>query len=378
MFSNQASDVSLDAPCRALSAVTADKVESRFIAGSCSLREPNHLHVMRFHSEVNELSVDATIDMDRPIAEICCSPTDKQLLITVGEQSSSAKLHRLPLSVFEQGYDPDEQGPATPVEMEMIGDLIPGGSDIAKVVWRDSSDDLTPSSGNVLTLDRSGRLSLFDITTLDIVRQAETKKSFYPPSLAFDPHSNGHALAVSTGTTVEILDWRVDTSVPTGTVDSFLAHRSAVTDLDYNPNKPYVLATAGADALVKFWDLRAAQQPLLVARGGHAHWVTRVAYNPFHDQLVLSTSTDSVVNLWRVSTISSAPLLMDNEEQEDVDDDVDGPASPNVRVARYEHGDAVYAAAWGAADAWIYLTLGYDGKAVVHHVPSQEKYKILL
>jgi hypothetical protein len=53
-------------------------------------------------------------------------------------------------------------------------------------------------------------------------------------------------------------------------------------------------------------------------------------------------------------------------------------AAPNVRVSRYEHGDAVYWAAWGAADAWIYMTLSYDGKAVLDHVPSKEKYKILL
>jgi hypothetical protein len=33
---------------------------------------------------------------------------------------------------------------------------------------------------------------------------------------------------------------------------------------------------------------------------------------------------------------------------------------------------------WSAADAWLYLTLGYDGNVVLHHVPSKEKYKILL
>ena len=145
-----------------------------------------------------------------------------------------------------------------------------------------------------------------------------------------------------------------------------------MTDLDYNPNKPYVLATAGQDGTAKFWDLRQAKQPVLTASGGHSHWLSRVRYNPFHDQLVLTTGTDCVSNLWRLSTISSAPLL------QDTDAGSSETAAPNVRVARHEHGDSVYAAAWGAADAWIYMTVSFDGKAVLSHVPSKEKYKILL
>jgi hypothetical protein len=60
------------------------------------------------------------------------------------------------------------------------------------------------------------------------------------------------------------------------------------------------------------------------------------------------------------------------------DENMSEISAPNVRVERYDHGEAVYGASWSAADAWIYMTLGYDGKAVLHHVPSKEKYKILL
>jgi EARP and GARP complex-interacting protein 1 len=167
----------------------------------------------------------------------------------------------------------------------------------------------------------------------------------------------------------------------------------------------------------QFFDLRSAKRPILVGRGGHSHWAWSVKYNPFHDQLVLSTGTDSVVNLWRVSTISSAPLLTLDDDDDDNrygDDndlggggggnrygggattsfsssgpyDPDGPSSlslesssaPNVRVTRYDHGgDPVYSSAWGsAADAWIYATVSYDGMVALNHVPSKEKYKILL
>ena len=104
----------------------------------------------------------------------------------------------------------------------------------------------------------------------------------------------------------------------------------------------------------------------MTARGGHSHWISALRYNPFHDQLVVTVGTDCVASLWRWSTVSSAPLVDDSSE------------TANVCVVRHEHGESCYAAAWGAADAWIYLTVGYDGKVVLQHVPSKEKYKILL
>ena len=112
----------------------------------------------------------------------------------------------------------------------------------------------------------------------------------------------------------------------------------------------------------------------MTTRGGHSHYATRVQYNPFHDQLVLSTGTDAVVNLWRMSTISSAPLLPSGDGSSNKSE----TSAPNVRVARHEQGDSVYGAVWGAADAWMYMTVSYDGKVALHHVPSKEKYKILL
>ncbi len=49
------------------------------------------------------------------------------------------------------------------------------------------------------------------------------------------------------------------------------AHRFAVRDLDYNPNKPFCLATCGEDRLIKFWDLRRPNAPVKTVVG-HEHW----------------------------------------------------------------------------------------------------------
>ena len=47
--------------------------------------------------------------------------------------------------------------------------------------------------------------------------------------------------------------------------------------------------------------------------------VTSVAFNPFHDQLLVSGGSDGRAALWRVSSISSAPLLELGDEDIDPD-----------------------------------------------------------
>ena len=406
MFSSQSAELSLNAPCRALAAVPAsdDSMESRFLLGSCSSpadTDNNHLHVVRFHAEVNELGVDAKILHETgPVSVICPSPHDPSAVLTAAEGSSSATLWKIPRSIMTQNeglqYDPEEDDAldvASLATMEEVLTLTPsgGGSRIVDMVWRDASEDLSSSSnpGQVLTMDQQGQLIQWDVTsgvaasirTVPSSSGSSTNNDNFRagllPAVAWDPHANGDAVAVTNKNRVSILDWRVDTSIPLGMVESFACHKcgGGVTDLDYNPNKPYVLATSGQDGLLKFWDLRSARRPLLVARGGHSHWAWKVQYNPFHDQLVLSAGTDAVANLWRLSTISSAPILtmMDGDGGSSAE-----MPGPNVRVARHEHGDSIYQARWSAADAWVYMVVSYDGKAVLNHVPSTEKYKILL
>jgi len=151
----------------------------------------------------------------------------------------------------------------------------------------------------------------------------------------------------------------------------------------------------------------------------HTHWVRTSKYNPFHDQLVLSAGSDAAVDLWRISSISSAPLLeMDgdddddddnsdnsnsnsnsnnsNSDDDDNDNDNSSPKSTNRKrnsrnrhasetaldtlITRFDeaHEESVYSVAWSVAEAWTFASLSYDGRMVVNTVPSAEKYKILL
>lgn len=61
---------------------------------------------------------------------------------------------------------------------------------------------------------------------------------------------------------------RIHHSVTTTIAD---AHRYAVRDVDYNPNKPFCIVTCGEDRLIKFWDLRSLDAPIK-SMVGHDHW----------------------------------------------------------------------------------------------------------
>jgi WD40 repeat protein len=127
---------------------------------------------------------------------------------------------------------------------------------------------------------------------------------------AWDPH---HSRELATADAGNVKGWDLRTMKTTHTIDG--AHAHHIRDIDYNPNRTYVVVTSGDDCKIRFWDLRkgGAAGPLKTLTG-HTHWVWSSKFNRFHDQLVLSSGSDNVVNLWRVSSISSAPLLeMDGE-----------------------------------------------------------------
>ena len=92
MFSNQPSEVILEPACRVVQAVQGDRIENRWLVGSSRVRQDNHLYVLRYHSEVNELGVDATLFHDTgPIQCMATSPTDPTKFLTAAERSSTRR-----------------------------------------------------------------------------------------------------------------------------------------------------------------------------------------------------------------------------------------------------------------------------------------------
>ena len=47
------------------------------------------------------------------------------------------------------------------------------------------------------------------------------------------------------------------------------------------------------------WDLRKAASPV-VRVSNHSHWVWQARFNPYHEALIVTSSSDSLVQLWHL------------------------------------------------------------------------------
>lgn len=243
---------------------------------------------------------------------------------------------------------------------------------VQDVCWNSLTESLLISvQDEVLKLwDLNGaRDKDMDILEGEILATTETNKPF--TCGCWDPISPTNFIA-GIGTGLGLIDTRTK---PDRGSDLKIenAHLHKVLDVDANPNKPYHVISGGKDCLAKIWDLRRPMEPMTII-AGHSHWVTNVKYNRFHDQLILTAGTDSLVNLWSLVSISSAPLS-------DLEGNIYSPKSGEQdRLIRQfeEHEESVYTVDWSASDAWVFASLSYDGRVLFNRVPQGEKYKILL
>ncbi|CAH0696376.1 unnamed protein product [Spodoptera exigua] len=129
------------------------------------------------------------------------------------------------------------------------------------------------------------------------------------------------------------------------------------------------LASAGDDAALNIWDYRNGKEPIF-KRTDHSHWVWTVRYNTFHEQLLLSGSSDARALLTAAASVCC-----------DLDDDgkrLSQVLEDGVLQSYEQHEDSVYCAEWSAAEPWTFASLSYDARLVLSRVPRHFKYKILL
>ena len=125
-------------------------------------------------------------------------------------------------------------------------------------------------------------------------------------------------------------------------------------------------------------------------------WLLRrvwsLAYNPFHDQLVLTSGSDARVVLASAASLSSDiyARLADGADPDASGSESSSSASltaaggggtklaDGLVCAFDEHEESVYRAAWAATDPWVCASLSLDGRFVLNHVPRDVKYGILL
>jgi len=402
---------------RTLAAMLADRDTelNRFVVGTATLQHTNELHVLVYDEEANDLASERVYSHEAgEIWHIAPCPADATRAFTVfnsGAEGFGAALWAMGES--EGGGEGDGEYLA----LEELTRLPRHEGRIQCVQWHPDEAEAA-----VLSVDEGAvrRWSLGAGAAQESASKADLGGEV---SVAcWDPHHFSQ-LALGVGGGVQTLDLRS----MKGATRIAQCHPPCVRDIDYNPNKPHHIVTGGDDYMVCFWDLRKCNQPLQQL-DHHSHWVWSVKYNRFHDQLVLSGSTDGAVCLWNAVSISSDPPRSNPYGVSDSNSDAGGsdaggsPASSSLDfdmgggnaeknadglVHQYSyHDESVYAVAWfvrflppcppcapcetpskggclffvqtrSVADPWLMASVSYDGRIMANLVPQSLKDGIL-
>lgn len=373
----------LEFQARALCTQVAETEIARFFVGTQSLKFENQIHQLEYDEENNILSKRVFLHGAGEVWHIAASPINPDYISTCynhltpdGKCEMEGAIWLIPPS--KGGNDsPADDNLSTIPSVEMITKLDTSsyGNDVKSIVWH-------PVEGNQLISLVDEYILLWDIgnnnqAKLKASATADLKGKPKFTSLQWNPHQN--CTQVATAIDTSIRGWDLRSMQQIWIIEG--AHGQLVREFDFNPNRQYFLASCGDDCQAKFWDIRNPNIPVMVL-SNHSHWIWSIRYNHFHDQLVLTSSSDSRVILSRVASISSEPFghLIEDEETSSIDEgDQDRKILQDGVIATYEeHEDSVYATEWSSADPWLFASLSYDGRLVINKVPRAEKYRILL
>eukprot|EP01130_Rhizamoeba_saxonica_P015110 TRINITY_DN671_c0_g3_i1.p1 TRINITY_DN671_c0_g3~~TRINITY_DN671_c0_g3_i1.p1 ORF type:complete len:1172 (+),score=276.01 TRINITY_DN671_c0_g3_i1:2-3517(+) len=75
------------------------------------------------------------------------------------------------------------------------------------------------------------------------------------------------------------------------------AHKTSVTDVKWNPFVPYWIASSGADASIKIWDLR-YNSGCIMELTDHYNAINSISWSPNHCEILASGSSDRSYKIW--------------------------------------------------------------------------------
>uniref|UniRef100_UPI00358F764D EARP and GARP complex-interacting protein 1 isoform X2 n=1 Tax=Myxine glutinosa TaxID=7769 RepID=UPI00358F764D len=373
---------------RTLTAQTAETDAIRFMVGTQSLKHDNQVHLIDFDDENNLINKTVFLHHFGEIWHISASPADFNVLSTCyntcvdGKLQTRAAVWRIPCDAEAGEADTGEDVGANPLALDLLCHLESNNpTSTTSVLWEPMGDGtkvITLADNHLLCWDlKESSTEAVLSNSLSVEGKGQLKFT----SGRWSPHH--HCCQVATANDTTIRGWDIRTMSQVYCIDN--AHGQLVRDLDFNPNKQYCLASCGDDCRVKFWDTRNTTKPVKMLED-HSHWVWSVRYNHAHDQLVLSSSSDSRVILSNMASISSepfGPVVDEDDEEEEVTsekrmDEKREPLADSIIATYEEHEDSVYAVEWSSADPWLFASLSYDGRLVINRVPRAVKYNILL
>ena len=278
MFGGDGSSVyQLKQQARCLAALEGDTDHNKFLVATLELRAPNELHVLDFNEDTNEVRCERVYAHPHEAwcLASCPAPEHSELAMSVYSTGSELRtaLWRMEGLAEAGGVEDGAAQPAgAPPAAGQLTELLQLGApaplgEVRGLLW----NAVLPEQA--ATLQRS-RLTLWQLSHGGAASSAAEGASAPPPGDdgatfgcgRWDPH-HAHSLGVGVGGDVVTLDMR-SLKVAHRVAG---AHAQAVRSIDYNPNKPYALLSAGDDYHLRVWDLRKPASPLL-AQKAHSHW----------------------------------------------------------------------------------------------------------
>ncbi|KAL7732479.1 hypothetical protein ACLKA6_004436 [Drosophila palustris] len=371
----------LELQARALTPQYGEGNDVCFFIATNSLKPTNQLHLLQYDEE--QATIQSKI-FEHALGEVWklnSCPHDSRLLASVynvqkgAQVLSQAALLTLPMDDLTASNEPIKSEYIPWAQVEVL--------DTASLGDRVKTIEFHPSQEQTIACVAGNKLAIMQRAEASTRVVAETSSSSSSGAKNLSPfttgkwshHHQGHQFLLLHDTSVRAYDVR-DTQHCAWSIDD--AHGQLVRDLDCNPNKQCHLVTGGDDGCLKVWDCRMVKSPVF-ERSDHSHWVWSVRFNTFHDQLILSSSSDCKVLLTCAGSVSSEALSTDSiEGSSSVPQERHKVLSDGLLQAFEQHEDSVYCAEWSNVDPWIFASLSYDGRVIISKVPKQYKYQIIL
>eukprot|EP01065_Artemidia_motanka_P019900 TRINITY_DN23801_c0_g1_i1.p1 TRINITY_DN23801_c0_g1~~TRINITY_DN23801_c0_g1_i1.p1 ORF type:complete len:382 (+),score=46.73 TRINITY_DN23801_c0_g1_i1:68-1213(+) len=356
----------LDLQCRAVASAT-DNAQHLFLLGTFSLRGQNQLILLEYREDSAFCDCLAMWKHPGEIWSLSACPSqDKNDWFFSVHTSQEMSSRSATLWSKEGGTS------AGLTKVQALG--IP----VTKVLWEPQGIDLSTVlcvQGEGCATETQGVSSVkLDSGGAASVSSSISVAADCVHSGSWDPHHPGIACLAADSSL-----WYVDLRQRQPAHRIPAAH-SVVRDCDFNPGKQYSFVSCGDDGCMKFWDLRKVSgggggsgalgseaERCIKTVKAHDHWCCTARYNPYHEQLVLSSSTDrgAAVKLWNMPSMAHGT--------EGGSSDKDG-----LLRAISDYEDSVYSVAWSSCSPWVFASVSYNGKVLVHQVPREVKLGILL
>ncbi|KAI7864681.1 WD40-repeat-containing domain protein [Spinellus fusiger] len=343
---------------RCLTGVRASPEKSQFLVGTVGAKD-NVVCLLEYDDEKGEVLPTLYHHADE-VWDIASNPYDANLFFTAHSKVSQNPNQRK--ATLWKRHDTEDINELKSVfSMDLMG--------IKKVLWdpKQNKSVVSIDSSHIHLCSLEDATINVSIDAGSVLFNKDTLALHSMQAAVWNPHSPE---IVAVGDQC-LAGWDLRSAQPSFTKQE--AHKSTIRCVDYNANNPYHVVTGGDDAKVHVWDTRHLTQPRMVVEG-HTHWVWSVALNTFHDQLLLTSSSDTLVNLHNAVSVSSASYLGQITSKE-----TDWASVPTDELLATfdQHEDSVYSVAWSPIDTWTFASLSYAGRVVISQVPTEEKFKIL-